>query len=343
MLPVRSTRFERTIAAWVLAAILSASAISAGAQSAVNPGVVEVDDLGRYSQVLALSDPHGMFKHLRKLLKAAKVTDGNGRWAAGRTLLIVVGDSIDKGPESLPILQLWMRLGPQARAAGGRLIVLLGNHEAEFLRDPKNKKAGPFLDELARAKIAPEQLAAGRDRDGIGNFLRAMPAAARAGKFLFAHAGWYPENMPWTEFVIRARRLLRAGLYGDAFLTGDHSILEEKDEREPGGRDPEKWYDDPALVRKLEARIRALKLYGVVFGHQPKAFHFKDEIGAVDDYHLIKIDTGMAPDADESPGEILRFPRPSDLRRLAPPAADRLLADGSIARIEVKKPDSDDR
>jgi len=74
-----------------------------------------------------------------------------------------------------------------------------------------------------------------------------------------------------------------------------------------------------------------------VFGHQPHAFGFKEKIGAVDDFHLIKIDTGMAPDADESPGEILRFRRPADLLRLAAPLADRLLADGSTEKIKVKE------
>ena len=90
------------------------------------------------------------------------------------------------------------------------------------------------------------------------------------------------------------------------------------------------------LVQNLEARVRDIKLYGVVFGHQPKAFHFKDEIGAINNNRIIKIDTGMAPDASASPGEILRFPHPADLQRLAAPHVDRLLADGHTAQIKVK-------
>lgn len=339
MLWNRSTVTHRLRALLLLVPMLAVCSLPGRAQSASNPGVEELDDVAGYSQVLALSDVHGMYRNLNRLLNAAKVTNASGRWIAGRTLLIVVGDSIDKGPESLPILEMWMRLRAQAQANGGRLIVLLGNHEAEFLNQPKSRKAGAFLEEIERAGMDPLELAAGKDKRGIGNFLRAMPLAARVGKVLFAHAGWYPENLPWTEFVIRSRRLLRAGLYGDAFITGEHSILEEKAETDSGG-DPEKWYDDPVHVRKLEARIDTLHLYGVVFGHQPKAFHFKGEIGAVDDFRLIKIDTGMAPDADGSPGEILHFPHPADLLRLAPPAADRLLANGRTAPINVKKTDS---
>ena len=313
--------------------VIAAPAIHA--QSAANPGVVELDNVNGYTQVLALSDPHGMYTALTALLTAAKVVDGKGKWTAGRTLLIVCGDSIDKGPDSLPILELWMRLDPQAQANGGRLIVLLGNHEAEFLKDPANSKASTFVTELARARISPRDLAAGSDARGIGKFLLRMPLAARIGRFLFAHAGWYPDHVKWADFVARAKGTLIAGKYGDPFITGAHSILEEKEETPPGSDDPEKWYDDPKLVKTLEARLSAVGLYGVIFGHQPHAFGFKTKIGAVDNLRIIKIDTGMAPDADESAGEILRFRHPADLLKLAAPDADRLKADGGQSAIKV--------
>jgi len=319
----------------VLAALVWFSGPS-NAQSSANLGVVEIDDPGRYSQVLAVSDVHGEYAHLKRLLTAARVIDAQGRWAAGRSLLIVVGDSIDKGPESLPILELWMRLRPQAQAGGGRLLVLLGNHEAEFLADPHTGKTKPFRKELKQANIDAEQLAAGRDPRGIGAFLRAMPCAARVGKMLFVHAGWFPPGETWPAFVRRARQTLAAGRYGDPFLTGEHSILEAREVTPAGSDDPEKWYDDAGAVRNLEKRVTGAGLYGVVFGHQPKAFHFLDEIGGVDGLRLIKIDTGMAPDADESPGEVLRFRRPADLLHLARPQADRLLATGAAAQIAEK-------
>lgn len=306
-----------------------------GAQSSKNQGVVEIDDLSRYSQVLAISDVHGTYPKLLKLLRGAKVVDTQNAWSAGKTLLIVCGDSIDKGSQSLEVLQLWMQLTAKAPASGGHVVVLLGNHEAEFLKDPNNKKTAVFQTELGEAKITSEELEGGTDSKGIGNFLRAMPVAARAGKFLFCHAGWYPAETSWSEFVAKSKRLLLAGKYEDAFLTGPHSILEEKEETPEGSPKAVKWYNDPASVQGLEARMAALNLYGVVFGHQPHAFGFQEKIGGVDHLHILKIDTGMDPHGDDSAGEILRFPHPLDLLKMAQPESERLLPNGSHASVEI--------
>jgi hypothetical protein len=294
-----------------------------------NPGVVEIDDVGPFSQVLAMSDVHGEHKHLTTLLTAAGVIDGNHNWACGNTLFIVVGDSIDKGPESTKVLALWIKLIPQAAAKNGRLVVLLGNHEAEFLDKPENHKAKEFLKNLTDANIKPEDVANGTDSAGYGKLMLGMPLAARVGKFIFAHAGWYPADTNWSSFVSQAQTILNAHDYANDFITGDHSILEEKEENGT------KWYDDPKSVKSLESRIAALGFYGVVFGHQPKAFGFEGKLGGVDHLHIIKIDSGMAPDAEDSPGEILHFKNPGDFLNMDAPDADRIQATGDHKKLDV--------
>lgn len=317
-----------------VAAALWPSALPAS-DACSNPGVVEIDDVSPFSRVLAMSDVHGEYEHLTKLLKAAGVIDGHGNWVGGNTLLIVVGDSIDKGPDSTQVLALWMKLIPQAALKQGRLVVLLGNHEAEFLANPGNHKAEKFLKNLSDAKINPEDVAKGTDPAGFGKLMLGMPLAARVGKFLFAHAGWYPADTAWSSFVSQAQTCLNARDYANDFITGPHSILEQKNEKE--GDEDTKWYEEPAAVKTLEDRIAALGFWGVVFGHQPHAFKFKAKLGGVDDLHIIKIDSGMAPDAEDSPGEILRFKHPGDLLKMAAPDADRLQADGDHKKLDVIK------
>ncbi|MEO6788069.1 MAG: metallophosphoesterase [Chthoniobacteraceae bacterium] len=323
-------RFIRPVATAVV--LLSAIASQSRARAGSNPGVIEIDNLKAFTQVLAMSDAHGEYDHLTRLLNAAGVTDGSNDWAAGKTLFIVTGDSIDKGPDSTKILALWIKLMPQAATKGGQLVVLLGNHEAEFLADPQNKKSAIFRAELSKAGIPVQDVADGKDSAGLGELMLGMPLAARAGKFLFCHAGWFPADTSWEDFVHKAKATLGARKYGDDFITGPHSILEEKDEKEGV-----KWYDDKAAVRSLEDRLAALNLYGVVFGHQPEAFGFKGTLGGVDHLHIIKIDSGMAPDAADSPGEILRFKHPGDLLKMAEPDADRVQADGGHQKLKVIK------
>ena len=78
---------------------------------------------------LAVGDIHGDFRTFRKLLLDAGLIDENDRWA-GRTLhLIQTGDIVDRGAESRRALDLIMRLQKEAAAAGGKVVVTMGNHE----------------------------------------------------------------------------------------------------------------------------------------------------------------------------------------------------------------------
>jgi len=113
-----------------------------------NIGVAEVDHPENFSRVVAISDVHGMWRNLYNLMLNTHLIDNQLHWRGGKTLLIVTGDSIDKGPDSLYVIDFWINLIPQARAVGGDVLVLLGNHEAEFLADPTNPHAAEFVAEL---------------------------------------------------------------------------------------------------------------------------------------------------------------------------------------------------
>ncbi len=265
------------------------------AGSARADGVVEIANPAAYREILALSDVHGMAQPLLHLLTGAKVIDRNGNWAAGNTLLVVVGDSIDKGPDSLDVLDLWMRLTTQAAAVSGRVVVLLGNHEAEFLADPENdKKAAALYDELQRKHVELRELT---DRKfPRARFLRSLPVAARIGKWFFCHAGLFPK-LSWKNFTAQATALLKAGDYQNDFFSADDSLLEAKD-----------WWSDDEMRSELEARLEAQGMTGVVFGHQPGALGAKGKLASTDGGRIIKIDNGMAPEAGAHKGHLLQFP-----------------------------------
>lgn len=287
--------------------------------AAAGPGVVEVADPSAYSQVLAVSDVHGMRPALDALLKGAGVVGADGKWAAGNTLLVVVGDSIDKGPRSLDVLDAWIGLSAQAASAGGRVVHALGNHEAEFLAAPgDSRKAAALYAELKAKGIPVSDLTDPAKR--YGKFLLAEPAAVRVGRWLFCHAGLYP-GPDWASFSAAAAS---AG-YGDDLLTGDSSVLEAKD-----------WWKDPAARADLEARLEADGMYGVVQGHQPKAYGFPNAVGALDGGRLVKIDGGMAPEAGAHPGAVLRFPKPAQLKSAAVPDMEVVSPDGSSAPVPVR-------
>jgi hypothetical protein len=80
--------------------------------------------------VTAIGDVHGDAKTFRALLLSIGLIDREGRWKGGETHLVQTGDLLDRGPGSREVLDLLMSLERQAPEAGGRVVVVLGNHEA---------------------------------------------------------------------------------------------------------------------------------------------------------------------------------------------------------------------
>jgi hypothetical protein len=96
-------------------------------------------------RVVAFADVHGAYAELRALLREGGIVDGQDGWAAGRTHLVSLGDLLDRGADSRKVMDLLMRLQDEARAAGGQLHVVLGNHEAmNLLGDLRYVDAAEF-------------------------------------------------------------------------------------------------------------------------------------------------------------------------------------------------------
>ena len=81
-------------------------------------------------RIVAMSDIHGAYDHFTAALKSAGVVDDGLSWAGGKTHLVIVGDMLDRGPQSRDVMDLLMRLEGEAADAGGMVHVLIGNHEA---------------------------------------------------------------------------------------------------------------------------------------------------------------------------------------------------------------------
>ena len=85
--------------------------------------------------VVAVGDLHGAYDEFVKILRFTKLIDERNHWIGGTTHLVQMGDIIDRGPTvpgrrgAKDIYDLIRRLEAEAVAAGGRVHMLLGNHE----------------------------------------------------------------------------------------------------------------------------------------------------------------------------------------------------------------------
>ena len=80
-------------------------------------------------RVVAVGDVHGAYDELISIMQGTGVIDGNLKWSGGTTHFVSVGDIPDRGARTRDVLELFMRLEGEAEAAGGRLHLVLGNHE----------------------------------------------------------------------------------------------------------------------------------------------------------------------------------------------------------------------
>jgi hypothetical protein len=80
-------------------------------------------------RIVAVGDVHGDVAAFQEILVEAGVLDAAGAWVGGETVLVQVGDLIDRGPSMRGTLDFVMALEQAAVKHGGRVVSLLGNHE----------------------------------------------------------------------------------------------------------------------------------------------------------------------------------------------------------------------
>jgi hypothetical protein len=138
------------------------------------------------ARIVAIADVHGGFEPFVAILTTAGLIDKDRRWSGGNAILVQTGDVTDRGPGVRDALDLLMTLEKQASAAGGRVHMLLGNHEVMNMiaetRDVAPEVLNAFGGDAAyRAAFA---------RDGkYGRWLRTKPIILTLEGTVFMHAG----------------------------------------------------------------------------------------------------------------------------------------------------------
>lgn len=223
-------------------------------------------------KVYAIGDIHGYYARMVELLRDdAQVIGSDLRWTGGDATVCLVGDYFDRGPDGIGVIDLLMRLQPQAEAAGGRVVTLLGNHDAwiqaayHFGQNAKNRLQKQFLLSWLRyggvmsdyERLTPAHI----------DWLSRLPAMALIDNHLFMHCD--------STFYAH---------YGDSIDEVNQAIREVLT-----GRDEEDWdalmvdYTDRYAFSEYDWRgvkrensgvqaLRFMTLFGgkkIIHGHTP--------------------------------------------------------------------------
>ena len=287
------------------------------------PAVLQIDTT---APIFAVGDVHGDCDRLVRLLAGAHLVEsgpashGGVRWSAANAVLVFTGDLIDKGPQGPAVITLLRSLREQAAAAGGRVVALMGNHEADFLRDPESDKAKEVSVQLRTAGMDPKEVAACRGE--VGEFLCGMPFAARVNGWFFAHAGNTGGRTLQQLTADLTKAIEREG-FGARQLTAEDSLIQARLAGPDTGTTS--WFENASTggEQTLAAYAAAVGAAHIVQGHQHHTVPFPDgrrrRDGEVYQWRgrLFLIDVGMSREIDDSAGAVLRM-GPRDAAVLCP-------------------------
>lgn len=149
-------------------------------------------------RVYAIGDVHGCADRLRSLHRAV-ARDAAAR-PVPRTVLVHLGDYVDRGLDSAGVLDL-LTNGP--RPGVGRVVNLMGNHEELLLAalaSESRESVGVWLDNGGTATLASWGIPAGTPPQAWPGlippshlaFLRSLVPSWQLDGYLFAHAGVRP-------------------------------------------------------------------------------------------------------------------------------------------------------
>lgn len=172
-------------------------------------------DLKENQRLICVGDVHGDLQALKRFLQLAQVYDpSTDSWCGGNTIVVQCGDVLDRGFEELACYRLLSKLSQQAPTQDGKVVLLVGNHEAlnamglfqyAFSDHEHELCIGQQVDatlgpeNLWRKQYANNQPARWASYEPGGllahSLMRNMKVGIRVGKTLCVHAGMLPHHL----------------------------------------------------------------------------------------------------------------------------------------------------
>ena len=181
--------------------------------------------------IAVISDIHGSFNKYLDLLRAQGIVDNTNRWKFGKGHLVILGDCFDRGDKVTELLWHIFSLEKQADKAGGRVHMMLGNHEimvfGEDLRYMNDKyRKVEYLTGIPYPDLYSNESL-------LGRWLRNKPVIITLNNIVFVHGGISTEMIRENLGINDINRLfyqlhVMNAVESDndivklSFLTGDH-------------------------------------------------------------------------------------------------------------------------
>jgi len=188
--------------------------------------IVAVPGSAAAARIVAIGDLHGDLGATRQALRLAGAVDESDHWIGGDLIVVQTGDQLDRGDQEQAILELLDRLQDEAKAAGGIVHILNGNHELMNPRlDFRYVTEGGFADFqdavviteedsllLAHDPLQRARVAAFRPGGPFALLLAERPVVLVIDNIVFVHGGVLPKHLDYG--IDRLNREVRDWLLG---------------------------------------------------------------------------------------------------------------------------------
>lgn len=162
--------------------------------------------------IAIMADLHGEYDNYIRILKRTGIIDRDLNWSFGKGHLVILGDIFDRGPKVTEIFWHLFGLEIQALAAGGKVHIILGNHEYMNLTGDNRYINNKYRHvEQITGKTYSDFFVS---NSVLGNWLRKMPVVVKINNILFTHAGISTELVREKIDIDQMNSILRAMLTG---------------------------------------------------------------------------------------------------------------------------------
>jgi cytochrome oxidase Cu insertion factor (SCO1/SenC/PrrC family) len=225
----------------------------------------ESSEYNKPENLFVLSDIEGNFDQFRKLLQSNKIIDENYNWIFGNGHLVFGGDMFDRGRQVTECLWLIYSLEEKAKAAGGYVHFVLGNHEIMNMQGEHSYVERKYKDNAALMGKTLIQLY--NENSELGRWLRTKNIVEKVGDLLFMHGGISRKLNQLPVTVSEINQLARPNYatykkdYGDEKTT---SIMDTK-------TSPfwyRQYYDDKkGMLQIIDSTLQKFNVNRIITGH----------------------------------------------------------------------------
>tara|TARA_B110000977_G_scaffold34070_1_gene45408 strand:+ start:819 stop:3572 length:2754 start_codon:yes stop_codon:yes gene_type:complete len=241
------------------------------------------------SKFLSISDFDGHIEGFTMILRGEGVIDSNFNWTYGDGHLIISGDLFDRGFHITECMWLLYKLESEAANAGGKVHLIIGNHEIMNMTDDwRYVEVKYFNNAHLMGKRMSELYGSNTE---LGRWLRSKNIIEKVGDYAFMHGGISPQLSAFNLTYDQINDYGRQEMNGIPCSNAECTVV--------NGSSGIYWFRGMAYSLLTQIEVDSiLSNFGVkrvVIGHTKDntiRSLYNDKVMAIDMYHVDNFNNG---------------------------------------------------